>query len=606
MKDLFLSELRRFRWYAAAAAVAHLLLLQLMNRSSDLLQQSYFESAPLLIGYSLIGLSLALVQVGAYRKPSQWLWLLHRPLPPTRIFFAMAAAGLTLLALVILLPQLVLLLATDLFGSRVVDLRHYLWLPHVLALASMAWLAGTHAVLARSKAAIAVLAVPPLFAVQLLSVWWLLLPMALCLAWLGFIAARSFRPDRETPPTGTLALALTALPLQLGLFLLVFEITQFGYVTGGMLLGTDPLNTEYPPEGGLVEAQRMDPAKLIARGLESSRDPRAESWRDQLPLLEPVGIGAWLGRFPLRHQFGNLQVSTQWYDEERSILWTFSHDRMLFLGRNPRSGVAQGEFGLGGIGDATPFPEVPIAHEERYLLTRSALYAIDFEQQRLHELLRLPAGEWFTGLPATAEQRLLLLSNRGLGAWRQPRDAADAFAPLQLDWQLPLPQGPDHLEGVHMARLMDGWLLSFLYGDGHRQIGFIQFAALAQPRQRVWFVDDSGAVEVGDRVVARDYPALHQTAWWLSPALHLLADWPDSLVDRGLTWPLRPVLWPRDLSLQILAAVLLLGSLLTGRWWLRGNRMPASRRRLWLASCALLGVPGLLSLMCLEPRAPRE
>jgi hypothetical protein len=606
MKDLYFSELRRFRLYAAVAAIAHLMLLQLLSRSSNLLQQSYFESAPLLFAYGLLGLALAVLQIGSYRKPSQWLWLLHRPLPPARIFLALALAALTLLAIVILLPQLLLLAALDLFTQRVVDLRHYLWLPHVLTFVMLVWLAACHAVLARSKAAVAVLAVPPLFAVHLVSVWWLLLPMLLCLLWLGLVAMRSFRADRETPPRGLPTLLLSALPLQLGLFLLLFEAGQIAFVTGGMLLGTDPLNTEYPPAGGLIEAQRIEPAELITLGLEESSDPRAASWRAQLPLLEPVAIGAWLQRFPLRHQMGNLQVSTQWQDESRGVVWTFSHDRMLFIGRDPRSGVARGVFGLGGFDDSTPFPEVPITHDERYLLTRARLYAIDIEAQRLHPLLQLQPGEWFLGLPSNTQNRLLVLSNQRLTAWRSERDAVDAFAPLHLDWQLPLPQGADHLESMQVARLMDGWLLSFLYGNGLRQIGFSQYSSLAEPRQRVLFVDADGvATTVGDRAVVNDYPAFFELPWWFSPPLHVLTEWPESLIDKGLTTPLRPVLLPASASVQGVAALLLLASFLLGRWWLRDARMPTARRRLWLASCALIGLPAFLSMLCLEPRVPR-
>ncbi len=40
--------------------------------------------------------------------------------------------------------------------------------------------------------------------------------------------------------------------------------------------------------------------------------------------------------------------------------------------------------------------------------------------------------------------------------------------------------------------------------------------------------------------------------------------------------------------------------------YMRNTRMAASRRRLWLVSCALLGLPAFLSLVCLEPRRAIE
>ena len=74
------------------------------------------------------------------------------------IFGALALSALTVLALAMLLPQLILVLGTDLFTNKVVDARHYLMLVHLLSFAMMAWLAGAHACVSRHKAAIAVLA----------------------------------------------------------------------------------------------------------------------------------------------------------------------------------------------------------------------------------------------------------------------------------------------------------------------------------------------------------------------------------------------------------------------------------------------------------------
>ena len=606
MKDLFFSELRRFRKIGVIAAVVHLLLLLFLNRMNDLLQQAYFESAPFFAFYLLLGLTLAIVQVGSYRKPSQWLWLIHRPLPTSQIFGALALSALTLLAQVMLLPMLLLVLGTDLFTNKVVDARHYLTLLHLLAFAMMAWLAGAHACVSRHKAAIAVLVAPILLSLHLVSTWWLLLPVSLALLWLGWITLKSFRANRDAPVQGNLTLLLTALPLQLSLFLLVFEVGAFLYLTGSIMVGTDPLNTEYPPKGGVIESLRAAPNKAMAIALESSTDLRAASWREQLPLMEPVRIGPYVTRYPIRHQLSNLNVPTRWYDETHKIMWTFSHDQMLFHGRNPESGADHGWWGVNGAGDETPFAEVPVASHQGYLMTRSALYAIDDDAHRQHELFRLADGEWFVDVPRREFNRLLVLTNQRLLAYRIDREAASAFAPPLLDWQLPLPRNVDQLEFVDIAELMDGWLVSMLWGEGYRQIGLNQFNHYAEPWQQVSYISDDGSVQIiNERSVNRDYPALYSIDWWFSPPLHLLAEWPDSALDKGLSWPLIPDVLPKVPVFYPVAAALMLLSLILGFWWLRGRHMPTSRRGLWLTSCALLGLPAFFSLMLLEPRAQR-
>ncbi len=605
MKDIFFSELRRFRTAALVAATAHLLLLLLLNRTSDLLQQSYYESAPMFGAYLLLGLALAIVQVGSYRKPSQWLWLMHRPLPPERIFMALALSALALLAFAVFIPMLLFVVATDAFTTRVVDVRHYVMVLHVLAFTMMAWSAGAHACVSRHKAAVAVLAAPVLLALHLVSVWWLLLPVAFCLAWLMYIAMRSFRANRDAPVKGSVALVMTALPLQLGFFVLIFFIGKMLFTTGSIMLGTDPLNTEFPPEGGLIEIERSTPADALVLGLAGSSDARAESWREQLALMEPIGLRVNIQRFPIRHQFGNLAwESSQWFDEERVIEWTFSHDRMLYHGRDPKSGADRGWWGVRGAGDETPFTSIPIASDNAFLLTQDALYAIDHDAARQHELLHLAPGELFIGAPRAEFNRMLVLTNHRLLAYRADRAAASDFAPPILDWELPLPRGAAHLETVHIAELMDGWLASFVYGAGHRQIGFNQFNVVTQPWQQVVHVDEDGnAAVMNARAIRRDYPALYETSWWFSPALHVLAEWPDSALDKGLAWPLELELLPKVPVFYPVAAVLMLLSLALGAWWLRGAKVSPARRRVWLASCALLGLPAFLSLMCLEPRA---
>lgn len=603
MKDLMISELRRFRWLALVVGIANLLLLIFINRINNLMQMTFFDALPILFIYMTVGLAFAITQVGSYRKPSQWAWLIHRPLAPSRIFSALSLSALILLASVIFLPMLLVVLGTDLLTTCVVDLRHYLTVIHVLAFALMAWMAGAHAVVSRSRAAIAVLFAPPLLALHLVSTIELLLPVSLALAWLTWIALHSFRANREAPIHGTGTLILTALPLQIGLFLLCIVLWRFLFVSGGILLGIDPLNTDFPPKGGLIATQRAEPSEEIVLGLEQSDDPRAASWREQMPLLEPLRMGPYVARFPLRHQLSNFQLPTGWYDEERNTFWRFSHDDMLFHGRNPESGTEKGVLGLHGAGDDTPFDAVPIAAEHGDLLTPHALYGIDDETQKVVPRLKLHEDEHFMEIPQREFNRVLILTNQRLIMLREDHRAAANVKPLLHYWEVELPRGPQHLEFATLAQLMDGWLVSFVYGDGMRQIGFSQFNVVAQPWQQVLFVNADGeASVVGERQINQDFPALQRTDWWLSPPLNILTTLPEVLLDKGLTWPMKITLLPRIPVLQIAALLMLLLSTSVAWWWLRKARMSNTRRTVWLASCAALGLPALISLFLLEPR----
>ncbi|NII11060.1 hypothetical protein [Oleiagrimonas sp. C23AA] len=606
MKDLIFSELRRFRWLALAIFGIHVLALLFVNRISNLLQQSFAMSLGILLVYMAIGLIFAAIQVGSYRKPSQWIWLIHRPLAPSRIFGALALSALLMLGFVIFVPLLLLLLGTDAFTSRVVDVRHYLMIVHVLAFVMMAWMAGAHACVSRSRFAVAVLFAPLLLALHLVSTVVLLIPVLVALAWLTFITLKSFRANRDAPIHHHGTLLLTALPLQIGMFLLCVVIWKFLFVSGGILLGKNPLNTDFPPTGGLVATERAKPDEQIRLGLQSSQDPRAGSWRTQLPLLKPMDIGPALQRFPVRQQMSNLSLPTGWYDAKRNVRWTFSHDDMLFHGRNPQSGVDKGVFGRHGAGDTTPFQAVPLVAGGD-VMTRHTLYGLDREAQTLTLRLTLRQDEQFTNVPQRKFNRILLLTNQRLMALREDSRAAATIKPLMADWQVPLPKGPQHLDFASVAKLMDGWLVSFVYDNGLRQVGFSQFNVVAQPWQQVDFIDADGkASVVATRRIKADFPALFRSDWWLSPPLDLLTTLPEVVLNKGFTWPVPLRVLPRTTSLYIAALAMALLSLALAWWWLRDTRVVRSRRALWLACCLLLGLPAMLSLLVLEPREPRS
>lgn len=616
MNDLICSEWRRFRWLALIVALCHGLALVLISRVADVAQLGYEDQGALLVVYMLLGLVLALLQVGSYRQTSRWLWLIHRPLAPARIFSALALSALALLGVSILAPLLVFLIATDAISTQVVDNRHYVASVIAMAFVMMAWLAGAHACTSRHKAAVAVLLAPLLLALRLASVWWLLLPVFVCLAWLVFVARHSFRADRNAPIARHGVLLLTALPLQLGFFLLLFHLSKTTLAAVELLGRSSPGRTvlESDPQVDVDAVMRTLSQDFLLKGLAASSDPRVASWREQIPLLPMAGMSPDIERFPVRHQFGNL--AQPWWDDERGIQWTFSHDRMLFRGRDPTTGDARGWWGTDGVTDGVAdaatdgadasevFADVPA-----YGMTRSMLYAIDKESQRQHELVRLPAGEWFVGTPVKELDRLLLQTNRRLLAYRPDRDALSPFAPPELDWQLPLADGEPPPMGVNVAELLDGWLVSLFYSDVRE---FDGFESLTSPWQQVTYIDAEGrATVVGERRDIHDHSiSLGGTAtvpvasWWVSPPLYALAHVPD-LLDTGLTRPPRFEARPKATLLYLLALGLMLASLVAGWFWLRGTRVGTSRRRLWLLSCALLGLPAFLSLICLEPRRAR-
>ena len=603
MRDLIRSEWRRFRLITAIVTGCHLLVLVTMSRALDLPQLGSDEQGAMLVVYMFIGLTLALLQIGSYRQSSRWLWLIHRPLPPVRIFAALALSALAVLSITIFTPLLVYLVLTDVFTSHVIDSRHYVTVVHALSFTMMAWFAGCHAFTTRHRSAIALLIVPMVFAWHLASVWWLLLPVAGCLWWMTSVARHSFRADRFGRVAVNHALLLTALPLQLAFFLLAFHVGK-GALDFTTLLVRSPgravLSSD--PTVDADAAMRTFTQTFIAQGLERSLDTRAASWREQLPLLPVASVTPDIERFPVRHQFSN--VGRPWWDEARNIKYTFSHDRMRFHGRDSRTGASRGWWGIHGIVDSLPYADVPDGR-----MTRSVLYSTDPQAQQQHEVIHLPDGEWFVGRPVEGLDRIMVLTNRRILAYRRDRDALSEATPPDLDWQLSLTAG-EFAPVVDIAEVLDGWLVSLFYFDTRELSGF---ESLQSTWQQVVYVDANGAATaVGERHDIQDHSASFGfsesapvASWWLSPALYAFAHVPDVL-NTGLTQPPRFHVVPKAPLFWVLAMTLLLISSAAAHVWLRQLPVSTLRRRFWLLNCALIGLPAFLSMVCLEPRGGTE
>ena len=104
MKHFFSAEFMRFRTWAIAAFVVHLVVLGFMSRIVDLAQQPRVVYQVFGMVYMAAGILLGLYQMGSYRRANHWLNLLHRPLHRYRIALALCGAGAVVCLLAVALP----------------------------------------------------------------------------------------------------------------------------------------------------------------------------------------------------------------------------------------------------------------------------------------------------------------------------------------------------------------------------------------------------------------------------------------------------------------------------------------------------------------------
>ena len=599
MKELFLSECRRFRTHALIAAGAHLLLQLLAARMTDPLQLRWQEQMLFLIASALCGLAFAVAQFQAHRQPSRWLWLLHRPLGRSRIFGALSLASLALLVFAIGMPALLAVLGADRLSGRTVDLRHYLIPLHLALTAFIAWLAGTYLMLCGRRIGFVVLFVPGALLCHLAAGGALLVPALVCVAMLGALVHTVFAPDRTAPPSRPAGLLAAGIPLVLGFYIVMLWGGSIAFQSGQMLLGVSPINQPLAPSGGNIELLRTDGGANLQRALATSKDPRAAHWQRQVALLEVGSVKADGRQHPVRGQIANLD-RLQWSDYPRNISWTFNHDRMLFEGRDWHSDAPRGWYGKQGMNDLHPFDSVPVM-PGKFIMTRQMLLQHDQETGRARTVVKVAAPETLSGAPQEVGRQRFVLTNQRLVALRQPLDPASPDAPLQELYSVALPGPFGDLDRVDVARLLDGTLLSFNFGrrmvDGE-----------TGSRQQVLFVDAAGRTEtIAVRELQHDFPLLFEhRGWWLSPVVHAVLSLPERLLDKGMIVDApgtsAPQARPGAVVIAALGASLL--SALVAAWRLRG--MPLRRRLAWSAAALVLGPPCVAALWMLVPHAQRS
>lgn len=592
MKDLFNAEVLRFRTWAIAAALVHVLVLGFMSRLVDMAQQPTLVYQVFGMVYVAAGILLGLYQMGSYRRANHWLNLLHRPLHRHRVALALCGGGAVLLLLAVGLPVAVIAGYQEVLTARVVDLRHWLLPLAAWLLAVVGYLAGAYAMLANRRYSIAVVMLPTLFLFAQADGVAAIAVQLVVLAYLVVLVGIAFKPDLAASPRGLGPTLATALPVQVGAYFLLWML-GFGYELAWTAAGSHPLNAPgAAQQDGFIATDRAEPKDRLLAGLAASRDPDAPLWREQVALSDVSTLYP-LRDLPRRHQLTNTMQPPEFDDPERSIRWVFSHDRMRFVGHGVLDKRAHGELGAGATQADFPGPALP--HANGMVFTPSVAYQYDAEQQRLFPRVHLPEGEVFASPPDPAGENIAVMSDRALYFY-PGREAANTLDSLQPLLRVQMPGVVGQLSSVELIELLDGYLVSFTFTNG-------AWAGETSPYQQVLRVDGEGRVQtVARRALAFDLPRVYtMRTWWLSPvlrefclALQQLFAVPDPLDAGDIPPP------PRHIA--ILAAILCVLSLL-GAVWLSGRQThtPLARWN-WVMVCGVVGMPALASLWLLYPR----
>jgi len=594
---LFKAELRRFRVPATLVFAAHLLVLGFLSRTSDLAQQSALVYKVIAACYVAAGLLFGAYQMSGYARPAAWLQLIHRPLASWRIGLALMAAAVTWLALAVALPILLIAAWQTGLTARVVDLRHWLMPLPALVIGVIGYALGAYAVLANRRIGFG----PMIFLLLLLTARAqgldaLLLQMLIA-AYLLVLLWIVFRANRESIPASPWRLGLVFAPLSVAIYFVLFAALKISMQMIWIMLGSAPATASVPPPDSVQEAARATDKALMLEGLHASHDPRASQWTAQVARQEKLERYGWmLDELPTRGQFTN-GAPLSLADGSSDTLWTFSHDKMRFVGR----GLSDDRSDRGMLappGAATfPSPTVPVLGalgirnaETAVLLGDRKAWRYDMRTRAMSLLLALPGQEVFSAVPMQLGTRLAALSDKALYIGNESLSAQDNTLRMPL-------LGPiSVLSRISIADVDDGYLVSLAYLRNNRYESF--------PRvQQIVHVDTNGQWRlVASRPLAQDFPTWFcYLGWWLSPLIDHATDGLKTLFDPqpGLV-PADPVTPPTGMLWLAAACALLCAGLTAAR--ARRLNLGATTTLTWMIVNALLGPAGLIGWWLLAKR----
>ena len=599
MRDIFKAEWLRYQLWIVVFAAAHLLALVFFNRLTDLGQQPINVRRLFGVVYALTGILLGLHQMGTWRRPNQWINLLHRPLAPWRIGAGLLGAGSMAMLVAVALPIAIVVAWQGVATARIVETRQTILPAAALLIALGGYLAGAYGSLANRRYAVA----------GLLPLAWMATseaagPAALvvqavaCLLLLAMVSI-AFRPDLGEPPRTAIGMIVTAVPVQMAVYavlLLLGFVSELSWI----MLGTHPNNMSEPPRGGHVQAERMSGRERMLAGLAGATSADAALWREQVMLSDVHALERQARGIPVRGEANNT-APIAFDDPETRTLWTFSHRRMRFEGASIVDGRRTGELGVGSENAAFPAIASPagalpgMAKGDVAIVAGNTLYQYLSATRAIVPRASVGTGEWLLGTTPVGGS-LAALTERAVYLF-DGRHFLDGDTSASPRYRVPMPGVPGDLHTVEIVELVDGYLVSFLFTErASTMLG-------ASPYQTILWVNDSGRVTpVATRLLRQDFPTVYRyKAWWASPALYAARQ----AATRWLA-PRDPLgetdVPPIPQTMRALAVALALLSLLVGGWFAWHRLASFSSRIVWTLACGCIGVPALVSLLLIVPR----
>ncbi|MCG7532864.1 hypothetical protein MHM98_16150 [Psychrobium sp. MM17-31] len=602
MFDLFKSEFKRFR---LVALIAFLVLMSgwiFYGKMLSILNPIEINHFILMLSALGGGIGVGAVQMWLHTRKNHWTYLVHRPMPMAKIHLALSAAAIAIITLGFILPFFMVVTYLDLMTNNAVDLRHYLTSLNMLFIAISAYFITSYVMLSASK-------------LTVISLWMVtyiisrqnveasvVIFIALIFAVLSFyMAHNAFKIDRTQLSTKKPMIVLASISMQPLLFVLLIMAQAVYYHLPLAITKSHP--SKDLSRDTHFAFERIESLQQFEKIIANSDSPIAQSLARQLPLAQFEYTWLLTKDQTVKGQIFNADRSySMWTSEMDS--WVFSHDEMVFKGRNFLNDKLVGYLTNQGFVDSldkvTPqsrFEFVPNIINDQLIYTQNKLFKVDFELQTITKLFQTSADEKLLGKPVNVFDLSILRTNKALLLFDKT-DAMTAdklIAPLH---RVEYPIAPENRVTVKISQMTDGYLVMFT--SDH-------FYGFERGGSELIYVEHEGQISSIAKIDFDQYHfprLLTEQFFTLSP---VVANVIDFTLGRLLTTPKTApesmkYFWQRDYpsSIWLFCLGIAVFSALVTFAAVRNLPMSGSNRLLWIALSTIGGLPALIAFFVLN------
>jgi len=584
MKNIIFSELLRYRKLALISSIGYFLLLLIVDIVKDFSIYGPQVKIVLIDLPALACIAFAIYQFSSYQKPSQWTYLIHRPLSSFAIFTGLMLAAFILITIVFILPIVLFYLSKDLFSSLLIEWRHYYILLHCFGTLISFYLAASFAALHPKKIAFFVILIPiivfgsndigfEIFAKQVLLNGVLI---GACVS--------VFKPAIQNNPVKTLSIVSSVIPIHLGLYAFCALISYM--VTSAVSTYSDPsiakVTTQAKNEFLLSNINNLERYNYFQQQIKQEKIH-------------------WLN---LSLSFKNQQVHYQPYmndhtlkliDEKRGKSWVFSHEEKLFRGTNTQGheigwlgseGIATNNANISAAGKLNFIPAV----NGDYVYGQKQIYQFDPLNSSLNLLFSLPEDERLHSKLSTTNvvSTLALSSDKQLYLFNKMElklhSAIKPFAKIRLPSDLP------KINNISIAEISGDYFIFSYARDLGLNVGSFGKGGWVNGFYSVAMVDSKGVVT---QVKHGNLPS-YLPDYYLYSSYLVSSGY--ALIEHAIKSFNKPYKINQHIPIRIILMMVIIWLIIaaiTARL-LKDSNKSLLEKAIWVATSATAGLPGLI------------